>query len=153
MNLNYKQIGISFAVGAIIAGLISIGYYKKHPIIITNETHTTTEVTQNPKDYASCLECLNSKGEISEMMNENVMHIVYKDKCKTAYKDITLKSVDIKRNFLTFQVSDTIFENSYKNYGGSITYTYMMWDKIGITCGISANLKSMGISAGISYGW
>ncbi len=157
MSINYKQTLISFLSGviitAVITTIIASNYYKKHPIIITKESHTTTEVTQNPKDYNECLECLNSKGEISEKMNENVMHIVYKDKCKTAFKDVTLKSIDLKRNFLTVQVSNTIYENSYQNYGGIITYSYMLWDKIGISCGISANLKSMGISAGISYGW
>jgi len=153
MNLNYKQIVISFIAGAILAGAISISYYKKHPIIIVKETPTTTIVTQFPKDYESCITCLKSKGEISEKINGNVMHIEYHDKCKTAYKDVTLKSVDLKRHFLTAQISNTVYEDSYKNYGGLITYSYMIWDKIGISCGLQANTKSIGLSAGICYGW
>jgi hypothetical protein len=154
---NLKPILISFLSGviitAIITTIIASNYYKKHPIVITKETHTTTEVTKIPKDYNECLVCLNSKGEISEKMNENVMHITYKDKCKTAYKDVTLKSIDLKRHFLTLQISNTAYENSYKNYGGLITYSYMLWDKIGISCGVNADLKSVGVSAGVSYGW
>jgi len=153
MTLNYKQIVISFISGVIITGLLGFTYYKKHPIIITNETTTTTTVTQNPSDYESCIVCLKSKGEISEKINGNVMYIEYHDKCKKASKEVTLKSVDIRKNFITVQVTDTIYENSYKNYGGAITYSYMMWNKIGISCGINANLKSIGVSIGFSYGW
>lgn len=152
-----KQTLVGVIIGIAISVFGSIYYYKSHPnIITTHETPTTSTVTINPlpKDYESCIECLKAKGNITEEINDkNVMHITYADKCKKAEKDVTLAVVSQRKNFLSFGISNTIYKDSFKNYGGTINYSYMMWNKVGVSCGVYANAKSAGVNVGIVYSW
>lgn len=145
---------ISFIVGMIIAGILGVYYYHSHPrtIEIVKETPTETIVKVVPSDYESCIKCVKSEGKISEIINDkNVMHIMYEDDCKSADKYVKLKSYETRRNFLMFNILNSIDKNSYKNIGGDITYTYMLWGRLGLSGGIGGNGKFIITHAGIVW--
>jgi hypothetical protein len=146
---------IGFGAGAIVAGLLTLWWHTSNPVIkIVKETPTVTTVTHQPSDYQTCKDCVNSKGEIKETINDkNVMHITYEDACKAAEKDVTLKSYSPNRHLLMFQFVNTSFKDSLITYGGDVSYYYMLWNRLGLGGGIMANAKSISPHFGIVYSW
>jgi len=146
---------IGFGIGCILTGIIMLFWHNANPKIkIVGETPTTTTVTHPPVDFKACDDCVKSKGEIKETINEkNVMHITYEDDCKAAYKDVTLKSFSPNRHLLIFQIMNTSFSDKLITYGGDISYYYMLWDRLGIGGGIAFNSRSLSEHAGIVYSW
>jgi hypothetical protein len=149
-----KSSAISFGIGCLLTGLIMLYWHNTNPIKIIGETPTTTITTHAPVDFKACDDCVKSKGEIKESINEkDIMHITYEDDCKFAYKDVTLKAYSPNRHLLIFQIMNTSYSNKLINYGGDISYYYMLWNRFGIGGGIAFNLKSFSEHAGIVYSW
>ena len=152
---NKKSGAIGFGAGVILTGLIMLYWHNANPIIkIVKESPTTTTVTKPPADYQTCIDCVNSEGNIREVIDEqNVMHIVYADDCKMAEKSVTLKSYSPIKHLLMLSIVNTSYSDKIITYGGEVSYYYMLWDRIGIGCGITANNRSISEHAGIVYSW
>ena len=150
-----KSGAIGFGAGVILTGLLMLYWHNANPIIkIVKESPTTTTVTNPPADYQACKDCVNSEGNIREVIDEqNVMHIVYTDDCKMAEKSVTLKSYSPIKHLLMFSIVNTSYSDKIITYGGEVSYYYMLWDRIGIGCGITANSRSISEHAGIVYSW
>lgn len=155
MNENIKKYLIGGVIGFVLAGILGIGYWKYNPkIIITQETPTTTTITNIPPDYDHCIKCVESEGKISESIDiKNVMTITYEDMCKKAEKQVTLKAVGQRKHFLIFEISNSIYSDSFITYGGNLSYYYMLWDRLGIGGGTLINQKSANFHAGLVWSW
>jgi hypothetical protein len=150
-----KSGAIGFGAGVILTGLLMLWWHNANPKIeIGHETPTTTTVTKPPADFQACDDCVKSKGEIKETINEkNIMHITYEDACKAASKDVTLKVQSPYKYLIMFSLVNTSYSDRLITYGGDVSIYYMPWDRFGIGGGITMNSKSISEHVGIIYAW
>jgi hypothetical protein len=152
--MNYKHISISFGAGVILMAVIALFLHFQFPNIrIVKQTETITQIKYVPKDMTDCLDCVNSKGTITGEAQENKLYVKYQDKCKEATSTFTLDVQRQYKHMLQFQFVNTFMPTSYRNFGGDITYTYFIFERVGFSCGLMATDKNISPHIGVAYLW